>query len=273
MPQLIRYLLWNSNFWIVMAGLAFLCALIAGPLGLLVPLPFLALMVFVLGVDNFISSRTFPKILKWSGIVLAWFFTAGLMMTLLNRVGLDVESDAGLVAVGLLNVTLWAAPVVLYRRSKRRRAEVAAQRAESEARRARAEHDRSSAQQAAAGRRRADARARCELFFDLHAPEIGARFTKAQFDEYARRHLGEDQGPDYVEKRAGELLDIMQRHLEKTPQAERKKSLADIATWFLEEKGKIEALPMGPDDKNQLVADLEARFTQLQQKYIRSLQP
>lgn len=126
---------------------------------------------------------------------------------------------------------------------------------------------------AVAQQRRAAARLRCENFYTLHGPELRARFSPAQFADYGQRHLGDDHAPEVVEHRAVELLTLMQEHLTIVGAPTRKKSLADIAAWFLEEKTKIDALPLNVEDKEQMIADLEARFTQLQQKYIRSMNP
>lgn len=63
-------------------------------------------------------------------------------------------------------------------------------------------------------KRREDARAKCDVLFALHGPELRERFTKEMFDDFIRRHLGDDRSADYVEQRARELCEIVQKHLE-----------------------------------------------------------
>lgn len=268
MLHFLRNLLRNKNFWWTMLGTNIVGAAIGGqPLVLCVTVPFLAGMYLLLGLGNFVTSRSFPKVMKWTGILIAWFITAFFVSVVFAGVGASImESNATLAGVLVVNLFLWVIPVVLVRRWRRRR-EV------REYREMQQQSERTQRQQASAQKQRSDARARCELFYNLHGPEIRERFSHSQFQDYWKRHFGDENPPEYVEERAAQLLSIMQQHLEKAGHREQKKSLADIAAWFLEEKTKIDELPLNPEDKEQMIADLEGRFTQLQQKHIRSMNP
>jgi hypothetical protein len=96
---------------------------------------------------------------------------------------------------------------------RRREQEYPAALREQEKRRKQAEEQARTAAEAL--RKREESRARCELTFALHGPEIRDRFSKEMFDDFSTRHLGDDRSPEYVEQRARELCDILQKHLEK----------------------------------------------------------
>src|ERR1017187_524054 len=61
----------------------------------------------------------------------------------------------------------------------------------------------------AAQGRRDEAKAACEWLFALHAPELKNRFTREMFDDFVHRHFGDHKMPEYVERRAAELCDIV----------------------------------------------------------------
>jgi hypothetical protein len=159
------------------------------------------------------------------------------------------------------------------RRRHQRRQEQRRQQEQEEYERQAPHREKARCEEAAAQKRRADARARCELFYSLHAPEIGVRFPKDRFDDFASRHLGDNHPPEYVEERARQVLDIMQKHLEKIEPPKKALTLADLAVWFLREKAQIDATALGEEDKALLLAQLEERYTKLQEKYLRSVQP
>lgn len=122
-----------------------------------------------------------------------------------------------------------------------------------------------------AQKRRQDARARCEVFFSLHAPELGSRFTKQMFADYVRQYMGDAHEPDEVEERATQLCALMQSHLEKAKPAPKFRSLGDIAQWFEEQKRQLADVP---DDRvrQALLAKLKARYTELTTEFLEGMQ-
>jgi hypothetical protein len=94
---------------------------------------------------------------------------------------------------------------------------------QKDANRAAAERSRSAAKHveahATAQKRREDARAGCEVLFVTHSFDIRERFTREMFDAFGARHLGDDKSPEYVEKMARELSDIIRKHLQKAEPA------------------------------------------------------
>ncbi len=156
---------------------------------------------------------------------------------------------------------------------ERQRADEEWVRAAPERERTRQETEARARAQAAEQNRRKDARASCEIFFALHAPEIGKRFSCEMFDDFVARHLGDDHAPEYVEQRAQQLLELLRQHLDKVGAPQKKMALADLAQWFLREKQEIDKAALPPADKEVLLAALEERYTKLQEKFIRGLQP
>jgi hypothetical protein len=122
-------------------------------------------------------------------------------------------------------------------------------------------------------RRRDDARAQCELFFALHAPEIGKRFPRSKFDEFKNQYLTDYRPAEEVEQRAAQLLALMEEHLHKTGGNAGNDGIAKIAQWYFKEKAEVEKLPLSEEEKQDFFAGLEARFSKLQQDYLRSRQP
>jgi hypothetical protein len=143
----------------------------------------------------------------------------------------------------------------------------------AERERVRREAEAAAPAKAAGQRRREDARARCELLFSLYAPEIGQRFPRALLDDFVRNYMGDERSPETVEQRSEQLQGILLQHLEKSGQSTKRVTLADLAQWFLREKEQIEATPLQDEDRENLLAQLEARFARLQEKYIRGMQP
>lgn len=153
----------------------------------------------------------------------------------------------------------------------RRRSAVEARR-EAELRRAREQHAAQVRDQERRDRRRReDARSRCEALYHRHAPEIGARFTRYSFDDYARKYMGDGRDPDEVEERAAQLQAIILDHLERVRPAPTFRSLGDIAAWFEEQKRQLAALP---DDRlrETMLARLKARYTELTTEFLEGLQ-
>lgn len=167
-----------------------------------------------------------------------------------------------------------APPFRVIGRCRKRAAERRARRREErERKRAQEQYKRSAPAREQAQRRRTDARASCELFYSLHAPEIGKRFPKGLFDDFVARHLGDDHPPEYVEQRAQQLQELLRQHLDRVGAPQKKLALADLAQWFLREKQEIDKAALPPADKEVLIAALEERYTKLQEKFIRGLQP
>lgn len=106
-------------------------------------------------------------------------------------------------------------------------------------------------------RRRQEARAQVEMFYSLHAPEIGERFSRSMFDDFVRRHLGDDHEPDHVDERAKQLLAMLRQHLAKVQAPNAEESLEAILASFAERKKRIEATALDPREKELLTLQLD----------------
>lgn len=166
-------------------------------------------------------------------------------------------SDRVMTASLLLTAGLWAG-FFLWRRHRRaaaaaaERQQIVALQAADHARQARATVARRADQ-----RRREDARAKAEIFFNLHAPELAGRFTRAMLDEFTARYLGDDREAADVEARADQVLGVMREHLGKVQPATATQSVEGLLTLFDERKRKIAATDLDPLDKETLLIRLD----------------
>ena len=149
-------------------------------------------------------------------LLLAYRFTVGAMIAMARRVGRAIWS---------------------YVIERRRRLQESAERQFAEAdfacsapdrERARKEADERANRRDQDRRRRETARAACEVLFELHAWELASRFTREMFDEFVRRHLGDDKAPELVEERAQLLQAIIRKHVEKVEPSEKPPATAEL---------------------------------------------
>jgi len=66
-----------------------------------------------------------------------------------------------------------------------------------------------------AHRRREEARARVEITYTLHAPELAERLPWPVVQDFMERHLNEYQSPESAERRAQQIIDVIHQHLRK----------------------------------------------------------
>ena len=106
-------------------------------------------------------------------------------------------------------------------------------------------------------RRREDARAKVELFFNVHAPELKNRFTREMLDDYVRRYMGDDKAAEVVEARADTLLEVIRQHLEKVQPAAARDTFDDLLARFALRKRKIQESDLDTQDKEMLLIQIE----------------
>lgn len=125
---------------------------------------------------------------------------------------------------------------------------------------------------AEAQRRREAARANCEMVYALYAPEISNRFSKSDFQEFARKYLGDDRPAEQVEQRVEELIQHIERHLERIEPMRKFDSLESLAQWFSAQRRQLDAV----DDerlKRSLLVRLNERYADLTSRLLEELQP
>lgn len=214
-------------------------------------------------------ARKTTKVLLWYCLfVLSTLPAFGVCVALAGKSLEDLDRAPGWVTPTALGSTaaVWAGTwlFIRWRRTERTR------RAEERGAREYAARDRD---RATAQKRREDARAKCEIFFGLHGPEIRSRFSKAMYEDFVRRHLGDDHPPDHVEERARQLLDLLQDHLDRIEPPEKPMDVGDLAAWYKETRAQIESLDLDERTKRVQVSQLNARYAELVQEQIENLQP
>lgn len=143
----------------------------AQPLFLLYTTGFILLLYTILGLGTFVQSRAFRKLLKWLGILLCWCATGGIVAAFVEAAGIPFRSSAGVFLTVSVNLALWFLPSILARRWERHRKDRSYKQYQVQFEKA--EQKRASAQ-----KRRADARTRCELYYNLHPPNsVNASLT------------------------------------------------------------------------------------------------
>lgn len=115
---------------------------------------------------------------------------------------------------------------------------------------------------------RTNARADCELLYQLYAPEIDQRFPRASLDEWMNKYMGDDQSPAEIETRAEQLRKLILHHLEQVKPAPKFSSLNQLANWFQDQKSQIDTLPIEDRLRRVLIANLNVRNAELMQSII-----
>ncbi len=114
-----------------------------------------------------------------------------------------------------------------------------------------------------AQKRRSDARADCEMLFQLYAVDISSRFPRESLDEWIKKYMGDDQTPDDVEHRAEQLRKMIIHHREQVRPTPKFATLPELAIWFQSQKEQIDQLPVDDRLKRMLTANLNVRNAEL----------
>jgi len=149
--------------------------------------------------------------------------------------------------------------------ARRRQAEQDAQK--------RADQERQALAQTEAKRRRNDARSKALLTYNRYASKLGGRFTQENLDHFIATYMGDDQPPDAVERRAAELLQLLQEHAAAADPPEEKQTLDALARWYLAQKEHIQSLPLDDRAKRLHIVELTRRYNELSARLVEKLQP
>lgn len=107
--------------------------------------------------------------------------------------------------------------------------------------------------------RRSEARARCERLFLIHAPEIKDRFTRDHFDKYVRDFLRDNHSPEFVEKCAAQLEEIILEHAGKSGTA-KPLSITEQAAELDKQVQEITESNLDDRTKQALITSLKQQF-------------
>ena len=124
-----------------------------------------------------------------------------------------------------------------------------------------------------AARRRTDARAQVELTFSLLAPRLTSRFPKETLADYLATYMADDQSPEDVERRGGELIAMLEKHRQEEEVAETLLNLEQLDTWFQDQNDRIQRSSAEEKLKRCLAASLNVRYAELAQRFMEDLQP
>lgn len=120
---------------------------------------------------------------------------------------------------------------------------------------------------------RQDIRYACELFYSVHAPEIGDRFSRRDLDDFIQRYMGEDQPVDVVRRRTNQLIETIRRHIEAVDPPEEIATMEDLTVWYSQQKTKLEDLDIDVTFKEDYLIQLNERFAELSQRLLEAIKP
>lgn len=122
-------------------------------------------------------------------------------------------------------------------------------------------------------KRREDVRSQLELIYTLYAYKIRKLFSKAMFDDFEKKYMGDDRSADEVEERGRQLLAILEQHHNSVEQPRKYSSLDELANWFVEEQRRLDGLELDEFLKDEFRAILQDRYSELSQKFMQTMQP
>ncbi len=120
-----------------------------------------------------------------------------------------------------------------------------------------------------ADQRRAKARLKAELCYNLYELAIGTVFPRSMFQEFITRHLGDHQDADRVEKNATELESIILQYVNVTPQTYpatipiQSIDVNSLTQWFLAQKQRIDVEEFDMEMRKLKINALTRRYSQL----------
>ncbi len=114
---------------------------------------------------------------------------------------------------------------------------------------------------------RTDARADCEMLYQLYAVDIAGRFPRASLDEWINKYMNDNVPAREVEDRAEQLRKVILHHREQVKPTPKFMSLVQLFSWYQKQVDEIEAVPMDDRFKRTLIASLNVRRAE----YIQSM--
>jgi len=116
-------------------------------------------------------------------------------------------------------------------------------------------------------RGRDDARAQADLFYALHGRTLGKRFPKTTYDDFVERYLGDERPVEDVERRAAQLIEVMQRRLDQCAPQAKESPLDEMLKARREQSERLKREDLPEEWAGTLEAMLEQElFDQLQRR-------
>lgn len=123
------------------------------------------------------------------------------------------------------------------------------------------------------GRRRVEARARCELLYNRHAPEIARRFPRKSMERFIQTYMSDADPAEHVEQRGRELENIIEQHRNCVKPDKQPRTIQDLAEWYVRERNLIDTLPLDDALKQEHAAALDMRYAELTQELLQRIEP
>lgn len=127
--------------------------------------------------------------------------------------------------------------------------------------------------QAIEQRRRVDARAECELYYGKHLEEMASRFPKSMFNTFMQTYMNDRDPVDAVEERGKQLRRIMRKHRKTATRTPEPHTVQKLTDWFLNEKERIESLPIDEELREEHLVQLNIRYDELTRDVLQNMQP
>ena len=116
--------------------------------------------------------------------------------------------------------------------------------------------------------RREESRCQCLLAYRLLAPRLGERFSQQMFDDYVARYLGDSLDPPFVEARARQLIDLLEKLAEQLVPVPARRELSDLSSDYEKQRKHIEDSGLDDDMKQSLLAHLRAVYYERLQRHL-----
>jgi hypothetical protein len=120
---------------------------------------------------------------------------------------------------------------------------------------------------------REDTRYACELFYNLHAPKIGDRFSKQDLHDFLNRYMGDAQSLDVIRRRAAQLTETIRQHVEAVDPPDQIESLEGLAAWYAKQRALLEGLNVEPNIRQEFCIQLRDRYTTLTERLLEVVKP
>jgi len=109
-------------------------------------------------------------------------------------------------------------------------------------------------------RRRDEARSRVELFYASRGPSLGERFSKAVFDDFVQRYLGDNRPAEDVERRASQLLEALQQQVDHGAPKPKQSHLDEILRTRKEQMDRLDTEDLPEEMQDTLKSILEQQL-------------
>jgi hypothetical protein len=120
---------------------------------------------------------------------------------------------------------------------------------------------------------REDTRYACELFYNVHAPKIGDRFSKQELHDFINRYMGDTQSLDVIRRRANQLVETIRQHVEAVDPPEEIATLEALGAWYEKQLTHLEGLNIAPHIKREFGLRLNDRYTELTERLLEEVKP